>query len=314
MKTRRYGWVVVMILATGAGCGRKADEASTLMDDNLTEEQAVQASAIAALDELGGMVNWEEQGQGDPRLEVNFSNKPITDAHLKEIIQQLKRDKEFRYLDLSGTRVTDEGLKGLKELKHLRTLVLSRTEVTDAGLKGLEQVESLDLSRTRVTDGGVKGLKNHKRLKWLNLDGTEVTPAGLSEIKKALPECTIDTEEEKGQRLVRRVREVVSRSVPAGATVLVISHEDDDLLELGGRQGWHFPRNEDGTYRRSLPADGAQAVAWLEAVRAKRGQFLVIPETASWWLEDYKGFKRHLEEHYRLVVHEDKVCFIFDLR
>jgi hypothetical protein len=125
------------------------------------------------------------------------------------------------------------------------------------------------------------------------------------------------TKAEEGERLAYQVREVVNRSVPPDATVLVISYGDDDLLKLEGRKAWHFPQNEDGTFQPALPASGAEAVAWLEAVRAKRGQFLVIPETASWWLDEnegYKQFKRHLDKNYRLVVHEENVCSIFDLR
>jgi hypothetical protein len=43
-------------------------------------------------------------------------------------------------LSLSGTRVTDAGLKRLEGLKHLRTLVVERTLVTDGGVAQLQAV------------------------------------------------------------------------------------------------------------------------------------------------------------------------------
>jgi hypothetical protein len=42
-------------------------------------------------------------------------------------------------LDLSGTRVTDAGLKELAGLKGLQTLHLGGTRVTDAGLRELQE-------------------------------------------------------------------------------------------------------------------------------------------------------------------------------
>ena len=40
---------------------------------------------------------------------------------------------------LSGTRITDAGLKDLKELKGLKRLHLMQTHITDASLKDLKQ-------------------------------------------------------------------------------------------------------------------------------------------------------------------------------
>src|SRR5262249_41254959 len=59
--------------------------------------------------------------------------------------------------------------------------------------------------------------------------------------------------------MVRRVCRDVSAAVPAGATVLVFSHGDDDLLRLPGRTGWHFPQTAGGVYDKSKPADSARA-------------------------------------------------------
>jgi GT2 family glycosyltransferase/glycosyltransferase involved in cell wall biosynthesis len=115
------------------------------------------------------------------------------------------------------------------------------------------------------------------------------------------------------QQLIRRVREVVSAVAPPATTVVVVSKGDDELLNLDGRQAWHFPQNEDGTYAGFYPANSAMAIAHLEALRAKRADFLLFPHTALWWLDHYAEFKQHLERHYRVVLHQEETGVIFAL-
>ena len=107
--------------------------------------------------------------------------------------------------------------------------------------------------------------------------------------------------------LVRRVRDIVRETVPAGSRVLVVSRGDDDLLELGGRQAGHFPQLAGGVYAGYYPADAAEAIAQLNALQA---DFLVVPSTSLWWLEHYDGLRRHLESR---CVHAETACSIFTL-
>jgi len=114
------------------------------------------------------------------------------------------------------------------------------------------------------------------------------------------------------QRLVRRIREVVRSTLPSEATVVVVSKGDDELLKLDGQRAWHFPQNEEGVYAGYYPADGAQAIAQLEELRAKGGEFLLFPGTALWWLEHYEKFRQHLDASYRRVW-DDEACVIYEL-
>ena len=50
---------------------------------------------------------------------------------------------ELETLNLSGTEVTDAGMRHLKSLKRLTKLDLSSTKVTTAGARSLESLENL---------------------------------------------------------------------------------------------------------------------------------------------------------------------------
>lgn len=113
--------------------------------------------------------------------------------------------------------------------------------------------------------------------------------------------------------LVWRVRKAVWTGTPAGTTVIVVSRGDEAMLELDGRRAWHFPQTEEGVYAGCYPADGAEAIAQLERLRAKGGDFLLVPSTAAWWLKHYSEFREHLERHAPLVVQDD-ACTIYALR
>ena len=73
----------------------------------------------------------------------------------------------------------------------------------------------------------------------------------------------------RGRRVSQGTREFVVEAVPAGATVLVVSRGDDDLVSFDGRVGWHFPQAEDGVYAGHHPQDGDAAIRHLEELRTR---------------------------------------------
>jgi GT2 family glycosyltransferase len=111
--------------------------------------------------------------------------------------------------------------------------------------------------------------------------------------------------------LVARVREAVERETPAGASVLVVSRGDRNLVDLPQREARHFPQDSSGSYLGHHPRDSEDAIARLEALRAAGAEFLVIPETASWWLDHYADFADFLRSRYPAV--ELETCTIFEL-
>ena len=116
-------------------------------------------------------------------------------------------------------------------------------------------------------------------------------------------------EDEEYSALRHRVREIVRARIPSDATVLVMSKGDAELVDLYGREAWHFPRQADGRYAGFYPKRSISAVAHREAMRARGAAYLVIPETSRWWLEHYPDFGTHLER-YQAVVDEPETCVI----
>jgi len=69
---------------------------------------------------------------------VNLTGPKITDIHLHAVAALTANHPEYgplRRLDLSGSSVTDAGLKTLGSLNSLEMVDLNNTHVTDAGLE-----------------------------------------------------------------------------------------------------------------------------------------------------------------------------------
>jgi hypothetical protein len=113
--------------------------------------------------------------------------------------------------------------------------------------------------------------------------------------------------------LVDQVTSMVTAVVPPSKTVLVVSKGDENLLQLGSRTGWHFPRTDDGRYAGHYPADSDDAVRQLELLRDRGASYLVFPATSMWWLDHYPDLSRHLESRYTSLVRDEDTCAIYDL-
>jgi hypothetical protein len=113
-------------------------------------------------------------------------------------------------------------------------------------------------------------------------------------------------------RLVQHVRQIMATALPAETIVLVVSKGDAELVEPGNKRVWHFPETGGGLYWNGNPADSADAVSQLEALRAKGAGFLVLPSTEFWWLDYYRDFSRHLDRCYSRIL-ENEYCIVYDL-
>jgi len=113
--------------------------------------------------------------------------------------------------------------------------------------------------------------------------------------------------------LVSRVQAAVTEHLPPGSSVLVVSKGDAALVEFPGLAAAHFPQDASGGYAGHHPHDSAVATAELEELRRRGAEFLVLPETARWWLDFYADFATHLATHGELVADVPGACLIFGL-
>jgi len=114
-------------------------------------------------------------------------------------------------------------------------------------------------------------------------------------------------------RQVAAARSAVAAHVPSGSRVLVLSGGDDDLVDLPGRCGWHFPRTEEGWHAGSHPASGGDAVLQLESLRSGGAEWLLVPAPSLYWLRSYPEFADYLRRRGREAQH-DADLVLFDLR
>jgi hypothetical protein len=176
--------------------------------------------------------------------------------------------------------------------------------------------------RTELLEGRLLEQADRLGAVWASVHGMvereehERALAAIYDLHDALAERSgrANKEQRAYRELVRRVREEVRRTLPAGATVAVVSKGDDQLLSLYGRTAWHFPRGADGAYAGYHPPSSLAAIVQLEALRSEGADFLLVPSTSLWWLDHYVGLRDHLARHYRLLTRREDTAAIYALR
>jgi hypothetical protein len=192
-------------ISQGASFGNwKSDEGNATSDAAAPKDAApvepqlpkVAAADVGAIDKIrqsGALAMPLAQDTNLVEVDLNLVGERVQDSQL-ELLSPL--DEQLAVLNLGRTKVTDDGLKALEGLKNLRKLHLENTHIGDAGLahiKNLTTLEYLNLYGTQVTDSGLAELEGLKNLKSLYLWQTKVTPEGVEKLKKALPNCQINT-------------------------------------------------------------------------------------------------------------------------
>ena len=72
--------------------------------------------------------------------------------------------------------------------------------------------------------------------------------------------------------------------------------------------------SEGGKHNDCPPKDSDEAIRHLEAIRSRGAEYLLLPATAFWWLDQFQKFRQYLETRYLAIVRDKKTCIIFDLR
>lgn len=122
---------------------------------------------------------------------LNVSGSRLKDFQLR----QIARLKALRFLDIGNTMVTDEGLEPLSRCKELTSLQLPYVSVGDTGISQLATLPSLsnlNLEGTDITDAALEPLAALENLTRLNLKHTRLTEEAVDQLRKRLPDCTIE--------------------------------------------------------------------------------------------------------------------------
>ena len=177
----------------GAKVASTGNDAAAPAEPQLPTVAVADAGAMSKIRQSGALAMPLAQNTNLVEVDYNLVGDHIDDGQLAGLAPI---DAQVAALNLSRTKVTDDGLKALEPLKNLRKLHLENTKIGDAGLthlKGLTSLEYLNLYGTQVTDSGLAQLEGLKNLKALYLWQTKVTPAGVEKLKQALPKCEINT-------------------------------------------------------------------------------------------------------------------------
>jgi hypothetical protein len=118
----------------------------------------------------------------------NFGSSDLSRKHIDAAtLEQLWRCVYLIDVDLSGTDIADDGLRGIQQLRGLQILTLSETMVGDTSLKfigSLNSLQMLTLRRTAISDDGLGSLEKLPALWDLDLCGTRVGDSGAARLSR----------------------------------------------------------------------------------------------------------------------------------
>ena len=118
---------------------------------------------------------------GLKRLDLSMTR--ITDQGLLQLKPLIGLEElNLRYAEL----ITDEGMSAIKGWKQLRRIDLRATKITDTTLGylgGLTMLESIDAGFAQITDNGIELLTTLPRLKQLTIGGNKLTDTGMQALR-----------------------------------------------------------------------------------------------------------------------------------
>jgi hypothetical protein len=160
-----------------------------------------------AIKKLGGKISiYANEKKNPPKKEENpsftvfFVNSYLTDLDLLNLVPDLAQIKNFKKLDLRGTKVEGLYLNEFACFPDLKEIDLSSTPIHDAGLRtvaSLANVERLHLNQTHLSEDGLNYLMKQAgpRLTALHLSNAAVVDCRMillprKCILKALATCS----------------------------------------------------------------------------------------------------------------------------
>jgi Leucine-rich repeat (LRR) protein len=137
---------------------------------------ALMAATPDWIGSLGGKVTKDAKGE---IVAISLRGSWVNDAELLDIA----RFRKLERLDLSHTRITDEGMHNLSAATGLRELNLTYAEqITDQGMRAIRNwtmLRRLDLRGTRISNGTLEILGHLPHLEALDVANTQITDNGM---------------------------------------------------------------------------------------------------------------------------------------
>ena len=125
-------------------------------------------------------------------LTLELRGVPLSDEGLKSLLAKAK----LVGLDVSGSELSDRGLQEFASKRpRLRLLDLSFTRVSDEGLKSvasLSELRHLSLIDCQVTDRGITSLTRLLQLREVYLSKTAVSSQAAEQLRRKFPMCRIE--------------------------------------------------------------------------------------------------------------------------
>ena len=238
----------------------------------------------------------------------NLVEAPVAEENEARGIQQLNKsalEAELLRRELTNRNATIQALQGQIERDQQERKDLSKS-LTELATKFQHILGNTDIVQAKLQ-------KFNDELSW---DREVEQPTGYSKLQQNLLVQGVGSGQDiaVSQQLVRRIQEVVRTDLPNEAAVIVVNNGDSALLNLTGCTVLPFPQTVGSVYDPNNSPDSGAAIAHLEVLRSKGGQFLLLPITQFWWFSQYDRFKRYLEERYRVITHQEDACIIFDLQ
>jgi len=179
--------------------GKPVERLVVSEEDEFSNFVGVPAEAVPqdALDELNATISGQLLPiSRNPMDGLQLITAGVGESFNDESLRQLMPvAASLRWLDLSRTAVTDEGLEIVAGFTGLTRLRLDNTGVTSAGVQNLgslESLEHLNLFNTRLDDDAVPALSGMQSLQALYLYDSGISREGAERIREALPEARVN--------------------------------------------------------------------------------------------------------------------------
>ena len=204
-------------------------------------------SDVGWIEKSGGVVTTDSDGRV---VSVDLRSSFITDSDMLRLAEL----RDLRRLDISLTRVSDQGLRALKTASAIEDLNLYFTEqIGDEGtaiFRSWKHLKRLNLRGTKITDSTLEVLEGVLSLEWLDIGWAQVTDTGLDHLSSLtnLRALTMG-----GNKLTGAALQVL-RQLP-----------QLEYLDIGGTQ-----RTDSGLWSMLLTDEGVQAIASVAELRELR--------------------------------------------